>query len=182
MSDTRKVVIEIVQTTSETSSSSSVTASNTGVGTSTPANESDGTINLTALLHPIKSLEKKIIGKNLVVQNAWKNIKSLIGSSVTYSLTKRLYLSEDYMAQNDMNNVFTGISKLSSLGNAIGAGITMGGAVGGAVGALIWGVSEGVSAYHRYDQAFIQLNENNYESSFQKTRLGLNDNGRGTQN
>lgn len=174
MASDKKITVEVIGRDVEYASN--------GGGTSKQAKQNNGRINLSALISPLKTDEKEILADNIITQKAVNDIKGLISNGITYSLTRRLTLSEDYMAQNDMNNVITGINKVSSLFTAIFAGMKIGGSVGAGVGMVTYVALEGLNAYQRYDQAYIQVNEQNYETSFQRTRLGLNDNGRGTQN
>lgn len=174
MASDKKITVEVIGRDVEYASN--------GGGTSKQTKQNNGRINLSALISPLKTDEKEILADNIITQKAVNDIKGLISNGVTYSLTRRLTLSEDYMAQNDMNIAITGINKVSSLFTAIFAGMKIGGSVGAGVGMVAYVALEGLNAYQRYDQAYIQVNEQNYETSFQRTRLGLNDNGRGTQN
>lgn len=181
MANSKKIVVEVIGRDIEYASN--------GGGTSRQIKNSNGQINLNSLLSPTKSAEKEIIATNLLIERAERDIAGLIRSSVMYALNRRYNLNEDYMAQQDMSNILTGIGKTASLGASIIAGAKLGSGIGaygaligGTIGTFAWVGSEAVSVIQKFDQAYIQINENNYESSFQRTRLGLNDNGRGTQN
>lgn len=144
---------------------------------------------LNNIIHPVKSLEKalsnKVAGAGMVMNYAIQAVKS----NVLYVVNRNFSLREDYQNEVTMSNAFGLIGKASSFGSAIAGGAiagSAGGPVGAIVGAVIgatgWTVNQFVGASQKYDQQQIALNEMNQQSTFQRTRLGLIDGGRGTEN
>lgn len=174
MASSKKIVVEVVGRDMEYASN--------GGGTSKQITDEDGQINLNSLLSPTKSSEKQILAKNIIVNKAIDDASSLIINGVRYAMSRRYTLSEDYIAQQEMSNTNILIDKIGSLGQAIIAGASIGGPIGAIVAGITWTATQSMEIAQRFDQAYLQVNEQNYESSFQRTRLGLNDNGRGTQN
>lgn len=179
MADERRIVIELRATNQN--------------GDAAKNKKDDDETNLTNLLkaiqHPIQTAEKATFGKNIVVYRAWEQSKSLIKNSAMYVVGRYFNLTENYKGEQDLQNT------LSVLGNVIGAGTSIvGGAIAGAkagpvgivagaaVGAVFWTANTALNAFKAWDNQRIQLATMNIESSFQQVRLGLVDNGRGTQN
>lgn len=174
MASSKRITIEVI--------GRDVEYADMGGGTSKQTTDKNGMTDVTALISPTKSDEKEILRKNIIIQHAINDIGQAIGSGVSYALTKRMSLSEDYLSQQDTNNALNVIGKVASAVTTVIAGAKIGG-IYGAIGAgIIWAGTEIFNEYKRFDQAYIQLNEATEESLFQKTRLGLIDNGRGTQN
>ena len=181
MASSKKIVVEVIGRDIEYASA--------GGGTSKQVKEPGGGTNLNALMSPTKSSEKEAIAKHLIIQKTYETIKNLTIKNVGYIINRRNMLGEDYMAQQDISNASSTIERVSGLATSIVSGAMIGSAIpgigtaiGGLVGAFAYIGNDLTSTIQKYDQAYIQLNESNYESAFQRTRLGLNDNGRGTQN
>ena len=174
MASSKRITIEVI--------GRDVEYAGMGGGTSKQTTDKNGMTNVTALMSPTETDEKEILKKNIIVQHAINDIGQMISNGVTYSLTRRLTLSEDYISQQDTNNAIYGISKLASAVTSVVAGAKIGGVAGAIVGGVVWVGTEIFNEVKRFDQSYIQLNEASEESIFQRTRLGLIDNGRGTQN
>lgn len=173
MADSREIVIKLVVDSSDSKDSK---------GKSNDNVKEDGGINLTQLLHPVRSFEKTLKERAPVAGVAFHYAFNAAKSGVMYALNRNFSLKEDYQSEVALNNTFAFIGKLSSAGSAIGAGAMIGGPFGAAVAAVGWVGNEIVSAFQKYDQQQISLNEMNYQSTFQRTRMGLIDGGRGTEN
>ena len=179
MADERRIVIELRATNQSNNSVKSKT--------------DDDEINLTKLLseiqHPIQTAEKATIGKNIVVYRAWEQSKALIKNSAMYVAGKYFNLTENYEAEQNLQNTFSLLENVISAGTSIIGGAIVGakggvpGAIAGAiVGGVMWGANTALNAIKSWDSQHMQITAMNIESSFQKQRLGLVDNGRGTQN
>lgn len=137
-----------------------------------------------------KLLEKATLGKTEFAAYATNQIKNLAKKGFLYSLNKYFNLSEDYKAEQDLNNTMSILSHVSSAYTSVLAGAIAGaktagaaGAVVGAVaGAAIWTGNTLIDAVKAWDQQNIQLSTSRIQSGYQKVRLGLVDDGRGTQN
>lgn len=182
MADTRNIVIEL-----------KLKNSNGGNSLSSKSTKGDGNeefkANLTTLLHPVKTMEKNVSGKNIVVNQAYQYAKSAIKQMVMYEINKYYSLTENYKAQQDMSNALATIGKVSNFGSTVAAGAitgAAGGPVGAAFGAIVaavgYAANEGIQTYQRFEQQNRNLATMNVQSSFQLTRMGLIDGGRGSYN
>lgn len=144
---------------------------------------------LKIMQHPIKALEKATLGKNALVYYAYQQAKQIAKTTALYRIERYFNLTENYKAEQDMENTLNVISHeveawTSIIGGAIvGAKAGPWGALAGtAIGLVAWGTNTGFSAWKAWDQQNMQLQTMNIQSNFQKVRLGLIDDGRGTQN
>lgn len=179
MADERKIVIELKATGS-------------GSDKSSKSEESDLTDALKNLQHPIQSMEKATLGKNVLVYRTYQQAKALLKDTTIYAVRKYFNLTENYKAEQDLNNTLSVLSNLASAGTSILGGAIAGAKVSGgnpyvaAAGAVVgfttWGINTGLNAAKSWDQQHMQLTTMNIQSEFQQVRLGLIDNGRGTQN
>lgn len=167
MADTRKIVIEI-----QGGSSSSD-------GKSKEERESSLT---SKLLHPIKSIEKATVGKNVLLNQAYQNTKSLVIQTASTSINRYFSLSEDYIMQNTVSNTMTTLNKVKGLGQSVLLGAQMGGPVGALSGLGAWGVSEFITNQANLSSYYEGINAANYQTQYARARAGLVDNGRGTEN
>ena len=127
----------------------------------------------------IKSVTKQLIGQGF----------QILETQVLYQLDKYTSLTDDYRTSIMVDNIKTTISKVKSLGTTIITGAkvasTIGGPVGIGLGVALVGayvVSEGLSISRQYQTQALNLNLADKEAKYARTRLGLIDNGRGTQN
>lgn len=165
MAETRKITVEIITTPKEKKEKKDFETSN-----------------LSELLHPAKSLEKELLGKNVFINQAYNQAKSLIMNTVNTSINQYFNLSEDYLGQNTYKEITKTLSKAQSLGSSIVSGFIVGGGVGAAIGAVGWTANEIISNQARMSNYYSSLNTTNYGTGFSRTRAGLVDNGRGTEN
>lgn len=147
---------------------------------------------LQAAMHPIQSIlsHKKdespdvYFGKEIA-----KNTISTLENVTTTSINRYFRMSEDYVAQNNLNNVMGNINRAKQL-----AGSTLSGAMSGAkfgpsgviIGATIGGASAVANQVISYNNTIIEyktaLNATNIEKSFRAERAGLYDGGKDTEN
>ena len=122
--------------------------------------------------NPLGTLEKSIIneatlGKTEMVNYMWQQTKALAKNAIFYTVHKYYNLTENYKAEQDLNNTLSVISHA---------------AIGAVAGATFWIGNTAIDAVKAWDQEGIQLNTMRIQSGYQKARLGLIDDGRGTQN
>lgn len=181
MADERKIVIEIKNTdsTGTVETSKDIIDDNGGKEVAKVIN---------SLMHPLKTVEKETIGRNVLANQAFQYAKETIKNVGQYHIYKYFTLKENYLAETDYNNIMTGISKVSGFGASIAAGAMVGakfGPVGAVAGAAIgvagWGINESINVEKNLFQQQVQISTNNYQSQFQQTRLGLVS-GRGVTN
>ena len=172
--EARKITIEILNTTK-------VEADGEKKKEKTASEEKfDG--DLSKLLHPIKSAEKAMFGKHILLKQAYDQAKSVVGNAINSSLNRYYSLSENYMLETDIANIKTGISKAASFGTTVVSGAMVGGPWGAAIAAVGWVANEAISYNNSLSNYYSQINTNNYNTQFSRTRASLYDNGRGTEN
>lgn len=120
--------------------------------------------------------------KTVLITETWGYAKSQIKSMVMYDINRYLNLTENYKLQTTVKNAQIAISKVSSLATTLATGFIAGNAIGAAVAGIAWFVSEGIGIAQRFNDAYTEIARNNYQSIYSMSRLGLIDNGRGTQN
>jgi hypothetical protein len=174
MAEVRKIVIEIGEI-----------EKNNKQTTSTPSSSTKHkSKNLTASLKPSlyyenKEAEQQLLSiKTMAIQNTIQAIKQ----SVNLGMKRYFSLTEDYISENNFNNFSTAISKTTGLAAGVIAGATAGGPLGAVIGAGVWVNSEIISYRSRMSNYYSSLNATNYNTSYERTRAGLVDNGRGTEN
>ena len=180
MAEIREIKIKIEATNGGSTNSN---------GNSTKLVNGDGTANIGAYTHPVKSSEKNLLAKSLILNQAYGIAKTDIMEGVGVAFQRYTTLKEDYMFNNTVNHVSTSVNKVMSAGNAVLAG-AMTGSVGGPVGAVIgasvalagYGVSQGFQYQARMSNFNTALNETNTNTNFNRMRAGLIDNSRGTEN
>lgn len=155
--------------------------------------DEDEEMSLTDMLkmaqHPIKALEKATLGKSALVYYAYQQAKQIVKTTALYRLERYYNLTENYKAEQDLENTLNGLEHVAEGWSSIIGGAIIGskagpwGAVAGAViGATSWTVNTIFNAWKAFDQQNMQLQTMNIQSAYQKVRLGLIDDGRGTQN
>ena len=180
MADERRIVIELKLPNAENANS----------GTDNQEDE-NGELKdaLQKMLHPIKTMEKTIFGKHILLMSAYNTAKNTIKNQTFYYAQKYFDLTENYIAQQNLSNTMTAISKVAGFGSSV-----LGGAISGAeggvpgmvVGAIIggstWAINEGLTLFHTYQEQNRMINLDKMQSTFAMTRMGLIDGGRGTEN
>ena len=162
-SETRKVTIEII--TSEESKKNKN-------DTKPKAKDKEGKIN--------RSEFDKLA--SVLINQAYNQAKSLVTQSVNSSLSRYYNMKEDYMLENNVNAIKQVYSKTSSLATTIVGGTMVGGVVGGAIAGVGWAVSEGINISNKWKDVYAEINATSYNKTFTKTRLGLVDGSKGTEN
>lgn len=158
--ETRKVTIEII--TSEESKK----------GTKPKAKDKEGKIK--------RSEFDKL--ESVLINQAFNQAKSVVTQAVNSSLNRYYNMKEDYMLENQINQARNVINKTKSLATTIAGGVSVGGAVGGAIVGVGWAVSESITLNNRWKDIYAEINATNYNQTFTKSRLGLVDGGKGTEN
>ena len=178
MASDRRIVIELKVVGGDGGNGSASATNN-----NTPNIHAGNTqVDINMLMHPIKSAESALLGKSVLVNQAYGYAKQAVKSSITYGINKHFALNEDYLGEQSMENALTIIGKVGSLAASVGAGFVFGSVPGAVVAAAGFAVNEGVQIFQTFDRVNMQLAETNLQSQFQRTRLGLVDGGKGTQN
>ena len=140
---------------------------------------------LNKLLHPIKTLEKATVGKNVFINQAYQQAKQLISQTLSTSINRYFELSEDYMTENSYKNTMTMLGKAKSAATSIIGGAMVGGVVGGIVAAIGWAGSEYIQNQAALSSYYSSINSTNMQTDFSIMRSGnsaLINMGRGTDN
>ena len=119
-----------------------------------------------------------------------KRVGGAIINSAELSLNRYFSMSENYMAEVDYQNTLNVIQKASSLGMTVISGAKVGAAAGGVIGAAVgtilsaavWTGNEYTAYRQKMSNYYQNLNAANYQTEFDKTRLGLINEGKGTEN
>ena len=178
--DTKKITIEIVGGGAET-----------GEGTAQGQEDSGSNLkdSLSKLLHPISTIENSVLGKTVILNQAYQSVKQTTLNALDMSINRYFSLKEDYLAETTYNNVKTSISKVTGLaasainGAMMGSSLGPAGSIAGAViGATAFGVNEFLGYQTRYSNYYKNLNEANFQTGFGQMRAGLVNGSRGTEN
>ena len=181
MADTRGLIITILD---------GGTTSTASVGkTTTKSIEDNGSSDFDAYLSPVKTSEKHMLAKSVLLNQAFSLAKNNISQAFTSQFNRYTDLKEDYKLENTYNHVTTSLSKVEGVGSSLITGAMVGatvGPVGAVVGAGValgsYGISEAVSYNSRMSKYNSQLNATNYGTNYNRIRAGLVDNGKGTDN
>ena len=160
--DTKKITIEII-------------GKSDGSGENTPPSPVEDELN------PKENKTQKSAAQiwlNMVAQRAL----SLFTATVESSANRYFYMKEDYLGEQIYRNVKSNISKASGAVTTIAAGAKIGGAPGAVIATVGIMANEGLSIFNKYASLENQMNTLNYGMEFSRTRSGLVDNGRGTEN
>ncbi|MCR4661686.1 MAG: hypothetical protein K5765_06805 [Clostridia bacterium] len=176
MADERRIVIELK-------------LKGKGEGGFGEKKDTDLTDALQAIGHPIKSLEKATLGKSAFIYYIYNQVKNGVINGARYKVGRYFNLTENYKAEQDLENTLSVIEHTASLGSSIVNGAVVGstvGPVGTAAGAILgagfWAGNTGINALKSWDAQNRALSTTRIQAGFQQTRLGLIDDGRGTQN
>jgi len=184
MSELRKVEIIIK---SESGTNNDASGSNTSETTNSI--NKDGTTNLGTYLHPVATAEKHILGKSVLLNQAFSYAVKDVQTGISASLHRYTSMKEDYMLNNTINHVETTVGKVTGAGSALLSG-AMVGSVGGPAGAIAgatiavvgYGIGQAFNYQSRMSGYNMALNESNAGINYNRTRAGLEDNGKGTEN
>lgn len=169
MADERKIVIELKA------------VGGTGDGENEEENEESA-------IEKFDKTRKKAIA-SAVKQVAGATVRE-ITAQVEYDFNKYCNLSDDYKSQLMLNNSMTTVNLVMSIGSSALSGAMLGAKIGGGWGAVIGAavtttidIGSKIFSYARqYDQQNLQLELGDVAARYSGSRLGLVDNGRGTQN
>lgn len=125
-----------------------------------------------------KTTSKSQIWLNMVAQRA----KQVIITTIDTSANRYFYMKEDYLGEDLYRNIKANVNKSIGAVSAIAAGYKMGNFVGAGIAAVGTVINEGISIFNKYATLENQMNTLNYGMEFSRTRSGLIDNGRGTEN
>lgn len=153
-SDTRKIVIEIMETTTEKKKKKAP--------------------------EEIEK-EKKDKLKKVIQHQAINTAKQLIVQSIETGMSQYVKMKENYMLENDVNAVKNVISKGLGVAATLKLGAA-GGPAGLAVASVGLVVSEAIQINARWRDVYSEISTTNYNKTFTRTRYGLTDGGRGTEN
>ena len=182
-SDTRKIVIEIKNGTSSNDTSSS---QNNGLSTS----DDSALKALKVALKPIQTLEKVVVGDSQSSKYIYDLMKGLATESIIFTMNRQYRLTEDYLSQNELNNIQKTLGKAGSMASSVISGAAAGSAIfpgvgtviGAAVGAAASIATEAISGASTLSNYYSNLNAASYQSGFSARRAGLTNEGRGTEN
>ena len=178
MGETRKITIEILNTNEESDAEKRIA-------------ELEERFN--KMLEPKtknKNKKEKISAKQYFTHKALDQAFSLIKQTTSMSVNRYFNLNEDYMSENSYRNISTAVNKGVSLATTVVggamAGAKVGGVWGGIGGAIIstigWGGAEFIQNQATLSSYYQSINASNMQTNFSRTRAGLADNGRGTEN
>lgn len=160
--------------------------------------DNDKTVASSSPVEPVKTDTKASI-KNASSQSTAKQIMVYKVVTEVADQAKRIAistgnryfnLSEDYMAQNDMVLINAYMGRAKTLAMDLYSGAKIGAMVGGPVGAVVgliggavtYGVDRAIQIRERQSSWYSQLNSTNAQTGWEQARMGLIDNGRGTEN
>lgn len=174
MAETRKIVIEI---------------RGGGGGPSPDPGGGTTVVNIDMAIHPIQSVNRAALGAySVLINQAYQNAKSAISSEIEYSANRYFQMREDYIGETTYSNAKVAVSKATSLVSSVLSGAMMGSAVpgGAAIGAVIaaggWVATNIIEISQRQRTAMVRLASENASLAFARSRAGLTDGGRGTEN
>ena len=167
MAEEKKIIIEVVTNT--------VTQNNNNNNNNQPipGSNKDAKQSHTSEVSTVKQIMKKV-----------KSIDNTLNitSAINMGIERHLSLTENYIAQNDMNNLKTTWGKMSSLGKSVVTGALTGGWAGAITAAASWGTREYANYQQRIGGYYQALNATNYQTEFDRSRMGLTNEGKGTEN
>lgn len=148
---------------------------------------------LNFLSHPLKKTEKFIFdnektGKHLIAQYIFDNAISNAKKTATFSYNKYLNLSENYLLENDLEGIKSGLGFANGLGASIISGAKLGSAggpygaiIGAIAGVSVYGVAQGISYEQKKYGYYNSIAASTYQSEYSQIRAGLIDGGRNTR-
>lgn len=165
--ETRKIVIEIVSK---------------GATTPSKSQKIIDKVQKTDTTETIETVKEGTLVSSVVVNQAFNQVKGLVKNAALYYMNKHFTLKENYLMQRNVDNALTSINKVVSFGTSVAGGFLLGNVAGAAVAAVGWVANEAFTAFKRQDQTMMGLNTTNIQTAFQRTRAGLSNGSRGTQN
>lgn len=128
------------------------------------------------------SSSNKDITARAIARMAYDKAKGNVTTAANSMINRYFSLSENYMAENDYNNIMTTINKGTGLFMSAKIGGSLGGVPGTIIGVAAWGANEFISYQNRMSGYYQSLNATNYQTEFDRSRLGLTNEGKGTEN
>jgi len=116
------------------------------------------------------------------VNQAFTQVKGLVKNAALYYMNKHFTLKENYLMQRNVDNALTTINKVVSFWDIGCWWIHARNVPGAAVAAVGWVANEAFTVFKRQDQTMMGLNTTNIQTAYQRTRAGLSNGSRGTQN
>lgn len=169
MAETRTITIELVDKTEKTNTNDKEVDSESGLD----SNENNKVEDLS---------KRQLAQKTLFWNYAGRRAYSLLKQAVVSTANRYWSLTEDYLAQNTFNNTMNAVGETIGFGTTLAAGFKIGGVAGGAIAAVGYAGAKAISTVGEYSNIRQSINATNYNMQFQRTRMGLVDNGRGTEN
>ena len=129
-------------------------------------------------------IERKEFDKleSVLINQASNQAKSVVKQAVNSTLNIYYNMKEDYMLENNVNQIKTILGKTTSFATTITGGFAVGNVGGAVIASAGWLISEGISQGTKIRDLYSQINSSNYDKAFTRQRVGLIDNGRGTEN
>lgn len=135
-------------------------------------------------------LLNKDIATKFAGQQVLETTINIVENVADSAINRYTTLQEDYLTAQTYSNVKSTISRAKQLGGSIVSGVVSGMATAGPSGAVIGAISSavnyGASQYLEYQKRmssyYQQLNATNFQTNYSASRLGLVNNGRGTEN
>lgn len=173
MAEKRKITIEILGggDSSSSNSQNKVDDSESQVGKV-----------INKIMHPIKTLESSTIGKSVIANQVYQQSKQMLSQTIELSINRYYTLTEDYLGQTNYQHIRTSYSKIKGLAASVAGGAMFGGIAGAALGVVSWGINESIQNIANLSGYYQDLNASNFNMQFNRTRAGLIDEGRGTEN
>lgn len=177
MADTRKITIEILDGNASGDSQKNKSKEKTRIDNQRELNKF---INRT--IYPLKDDDGISIGKTVILNQAYQQAKQMLNQTIDLSLNRYYTLTEDYLGQTNYQNIRNIYGKVTGLAASIGGGAIIGGPIGAAIGAVSWGVNQYIQNKANLSGYYQDLNAANFNTDFNRTRAGLVNEGRGTDN
>lgn len=175
MADTRKITIEILSDSYD----------NLNVENNKQSVENT----IQKIMKPMAKEQTNVNAKTIILNQSYQHAKQLLSQSIELTLNRAFSLTEDYINQNNYQNIRKAYSLAASFGSSLIGGAMVGGAAGpggAAIGAIIsvssWGANQVIQNKAALSSYYQDLNAANFNTDFSRTRAGLVNEGRGTDN
>lgn len=177
MADNRKITIEILSSEGDSSQKKE----------QKPENDVKKAIN--KIMHPIKNSSLGDKASFVIINQAFQQAKQMLVQGADYMFGRYYSLTEDYIGQTNYQNIKTAYSKVASgASSIIGGALTgasagpAGAVIGAVIGAISWGFGEYTQNQAILSNYYQDLNSANFNTQYNRTRAGLINEGRGTEN
>jgi hypothetical protein len=135
------------------------------------------------------SQKNSSVTKSVIAVYMANQIKNRIVQTASTMWNRYVDMKEDYIAQNNMNQIKAHVGAVSSYATAAISGAKIGGVLGpagAAIGAAVGTIGNAVNRAVSYKTTIANYNEQNNamnaQTNFSRVRMGLIDGGRGTDN